>query len=108
MSSLVSLKTLDSSSHLDSLTSVIGAIVVFDLNVFQIVGPETQRASTGGFSIVAVQNFLALLISTLSENALLVTSVLNYQPNISFCGKGDGLGDMVWLGNIDRINGIIP
>jgi hypothetical protein len=86
--SLVDLEALNTSTHLDSLASVVLVRPVLELNVLEVMSPETESTRTCALSIEVVTSVACIDVSS------------NPSSN-SRRRRTDDQADVVLLGEID-------
>jgi hypothetical protein len=62
--SLVDLKALDTSTHLDSLAGVVLVRPVLELNVLEIVSPKTESTRTSALSVEVMASVACICVSS--------------------------------------------
>ena len=67
--SLVNLKALHTSSHLDSLASVVLVRPILELNILEVVSPKTESTRPSALSVEIVAGVACIIVSiNLSSN----------------------------------------
>lgn len=86
--SLVDLKALNTSAHLDSLASVVLVRPILELNVLEVVGPKTESTGAGALSVEVMASVAYIDVS-------------NSPPNNGRRGRTNDQADVVLLGEVD-------
>ena len=100
--SLVDLKALNTSTHLDSLASVVFIRPVLELNVLEIVSPKTEGTGTSALSVEVMTSVACIDVSShsLSNGRSQRT---DDQADVVLLSKVDACGDVRGAFNPDGV-----
>lgn len=99
---LVDLKALNTSTHLDSLASVVLIRPVLELNVLEVVSPKTESTRTSALSIEVVASVACIDVSSDSSSNNR-SGHTDDQADVVLLGEVDACGDIGWAFDLDGI-----